>query len=117
MKDHRLIQFARQMRHEPTDAERRIWWYLRNQKLEGMHFRRQHTVGSYIVDFYCPAAHLAVELDGGQHSQAAAYDEQRTRAMAAQGIEVIRFSDYDALANSEAVALTILREARRRMGR
>ena len=112
MPDRRLIRFARELRRNATDAERRVWSYLRGGRLGGHAFRRQHPVGDYIADFYCYAAKLVVELDGGQHAEpeAAAYDERRTAAMAAQGIRVIRFSDYDALRDSEAVAKTILRE-------
>ena len=118
MPDKRLIQFARALRHNSTDAERRIWSYLRAERLNGHGFRRQHPIGAYIADFYCHAARLVVELDGSQHHEpeAVAYDESRTAAMAAVGIEVLRFSDYDALMHSEAVARTILREIENRLG-
>src|SRR5213592_2335171 len=118
MPDRRLIQFARELRKSGTDAERRIWSYLRGQRLGGNSFRRQHPVGPYIADFYCHAARLIVELDGGQHSdpEAVAYDERRAAAMSAQGIDVIRFSDVDALKDSEAVARAILAKVERRVG-
>src|SRR3712207_4361803 len=105
MPDRRLIRFARTLRRNSTDAERRIWSYLRAERLGGHVFRRQHPIGDYIADFYCHAARLVVELDGGQHAapEAVAYDEVRTTAMAAQGVHVIRFSDHDALKHSDAV--------------
>jgi very-short-patch-repair endonuclease len=117
MPDRRLIRFARELRRNSTDAERRIWSYLRAERLGGHVFRRQHPVCGYIADFYCHAARLVVELDGGQHCEpeAIVHDERRTKAMEADGIRVIRFSDYDALKDSDAVARTILREVERRL--
>jgi very-short-patch-repair endonuclease len=117
MPDRRLITFARQMRHTPTDAEKRIWSYLRAHRLDGHHFRRQHPIGNYIADFYCQEALLVVELDGGQHAdpEAVVYDQVRTQAMESRGLRVVRFSDYDALKDAEAVAATILREVENRV--
>jgi very-short-patch-repair endonuclease len=60
---------ARKLRKEQTEAERRLWWHLRNRQLEGWKFRRQFPIGHYIVDFACIDARLIVELDGGQHSE------------------------------------------------
>jgi very-short-patch-repair endonuclease len=119
MPDKRLIQFARQLRKDSTDAERRIWSYLRGERLGGHVFRRQHPIVGYIADFYCHAAKLVVELDGGQHTDpdAVAYDARRSAAMAAQGVHVIRFSDIDALKNSDQVAEAILTEVDKRMGK
>ncbi len=115
MPDPRLIRFARDLRRQSTDAERRIWSYLRGGKLSGYKFRRQHPIEPYIADFYCVEAKLVVELDGRQHSEPAAviYDKVRTESFAAKGIHVIRFSDFDALTSSEAAARTILREVER----
>jgi len=117
MPDPRLTRFARDLRKNSTDAERRIWSYLRANRLGGHTFRRQHPVAGYIADFYCHAARLVIELDGGQHATAegVAYDECRTAAMAAVGVHVIRFSDHDALKSSDAVAQTILREVENRL--
>jgi very-short-patch-repair endonuclease len=71
----------------------------------GLKFRRQHTVGPYTVDFYCPAARLAIELDGGQHDEAGQRerDEARDQWLAMQGVQVIRFSDRAALLEMDAV--------------
>ena len=119
MPDPRLIQFARELRRQSTDAERRIWSLLRAGKLSDHKFRRQHPIPPYIADYYCYAAKLAVELDGSQHAdpEAIIYDKVRTDFLAGQGIHVIRFSDYDALKNSDAVAQTILSEVERRLAR
>ena len=117
MPDPRLTRFARDLRKNSTDAERRIWSYLRANRLGGHTFRRQHPVAGFIGDFYCHAARLVVELDGGQHAvpETAAYDERRTATMAAFGVHVLRFSDYDALKSSDAVAQSILREVEQRL--
>jgi adenine-specific DNA-methyltransferase len=97
------------MRHEPTDAERKIWSLLRNGRLAGFKFRRQVPVAGYVLDFYCIAGRLVVELDGGQHNtpQQAAYDQRRTQALQALGITVLRFWDHDVLKHADAVARTI----------
>src|SRR4051812_3671931 len=89
----RLRGFARQLRADMTDAERRLWSQLRKHRLEGFRFRRQHPVAGYIVDFYCASARLAVELDGGQHLDPAGKrrDELRDEALGQLGIRVMRF--------------------------
>ncbi len=113
-RDHsrRLIAFARGMRRDPTDAEKKLWSLLRRGKLDGHHFRRQVPVAGYIVDFCCLSAGLGVEADGGQHNDEGAkrYDQQRSEALLRKGIKIIRFSDYDILRFPEAVQETIYRE-------
>jgi very-short-patch-repair endonuclease len=108
----RLGGFARVMRHEPTDAEKRIWSRLRDRRLGGFKFRRQVPIGGFIVDVYCMECELAVELDGGQHLEpsAATYDQRREQALASVGIRTIRFSDVDVLKNTDAVLNAILCE-------
>ena len=83
----------RSLRRNCTDAESTLWAHLRNKRLIGFKFRRQHPCGPYILDFYCSEEHLAVELDGGQHFDEAAqsYDQRRTAFLVRQGIQVIRF--------------------------
>lgn len=98
---------ARALRKVPTDAESLLWFHLRDRRLGNHKFRRQHPVGPYFADFACVEAGLIVELDGGQHVEAAAYDESRTRFMQAQGYRVLRFWNNDILANPEGVAETI----------
>ncbi len=73
-------EFARGLRNQPTDAEKRLWHFLRAQKLRGRKFRRQAAIGPYVVDFVCFTDKLIVELDGPQHLKpdAVAYDERRT---------------------------------------
>ena len=96
---------ARRLRLTPTDAETRLWSRLRKKQLGGFRFRRQHPLGSYVVDFLCAEAKLVVEVDGGQHA-----DESptRTRWLEQRGYRVIRFWNNEVLANTEGVLLAIL---------
>jgi very-short-patch-repair endonuclease len=99
----RLTPIARRLRRNRTDAEDRIWHYLRNRQLEGAKFRFQSPVAGYVADFICVEARLIVELDGGQHGEQIEQDAARTRALEAAGYTVIRFWNNDALANTEGV--------------
>ena len=85
----------RALRRNSTDAESALWFHLRARRFAGFKFRRQHSCGPYILDFYCPGRHLAVELDGGQHFEptAQAYDERRTAYLGRRGIKVLRFTN------------------------
>lgn len=107
----RLTTFARSMRAEPTDAENKLWNILRRKCLNGYRFRRQRPVAGYILDFYCPARRLAVELDGGQHADAgqAEYDRIRSLRLKELGIWILRFWDHDLLKTPDIVAAEILR--------
>ena len=104
-------QNARRLRRDSTDTERRLWAVLRDRRLAGFKFRRQVAVGGYILDFYCVRAKLAIELDGGQHSEGEAvrYDNARTAKLAELGVKVIRFWDCDVLKFPDAVKATVYR--------
>lgn len=82
---------------------------LRARQLLGVKFRRQHPLGAYVVDFYCAAAKLAIELDGGQHftAEGQAHDEKRTAFLATQGVRVLRFSNRELLVEREGVLRVI----------
>lgn len=97
--------FARHLRRNMTDAEREIWHHLRNRAFMGYKFRRQHPVGPYIVDFACPARRLVVELDGGQHDEAA--DAARTRYLERCGHRVLRFWNNDVFERQDTVLAVI----------
>jgi very-short-patch-repair endonuclease len=73
----------RNLRRTQTDAEARLWQYLRDRRLAGYKFRRQHKVGAYFVDLVCTEANLIVEVDGGQHAERESYDAARTAALEA----------------------------------
>ncbi len=80
-----------------------MWAHLRNRQIAGAKFRRQVPIDRYIVDFLCEKAKVIVELDGGQHQQQIAYDEQRTVALEAYGYIVLRYWNNQVLSNTEGV--------------
>ena len=89
----KLKTFRRELRNQLTPAEAKLWDYLRDKQLAGRKFRRQHSVGPFILDFYCPKEHLAIELDGQVHCSISAreYDRERDIFLAYFGILVLRF--------------------------
>lgn len=100
--------FEQNLRRHQTDAEQRLWYHLRNRNLGGWKFRRQHRIGPYVVDFVCLEAGVAVELDGGQHQDALAYDECRTTFLKTRGLRVLRFWDNEVLKETTGVLAAIL---------
>ena len=102
---------AQTLRKNMTKEERKLWYEYLNKY--PYRFRRQVTCGNYILDFYCAAAKLAIELDGSQHyeERGRSYDEQRTLYLNRIGIHVLRFSNLDVLQNLRGVCQTIDREA------
>jgi len=105
-------QRARELRNSATDAEVRLWYYLRAGRLGGLKFRRQHPMPPYIADFYCEAAKLVIELDGSQHGGEG--DARRTLNLEAQGVTVLRFWNDQLLKETEAVLQEIYRVASER---
>jgi len=89
----------RDLRNNPTHAEKKMWQGLQKHRAAGYKFRRQHSLGHFIVDFYLPEWKLAVEVDGTTHddSQTKEYDERRTEFLRGNGIHVIRFTDGEVL--------------------
>jgi very-short-patch-repair endonuclease len=86
---------ARELRRKMTSSEIRVWLYLRRRRLDGWKFRRQHPIGTYVVDFYCPAARLVVELDGDSHDGSKdEYEDRRQAWLESQGYRVLRLSAY-----------------------
>ncbi|WP_420127501.1 endonuclease domain-containing protein [Longimicrobium sp.] len=90
-----LVEQARRFRHDQTDAEEVLWQMLRDRQLRGIKFRRQTPMGRFILDFYCPAARLVVELDGAVHDQQQERDAARTDELEARGFRVIRFRNEE----------------------
>ena len=86
---------ARELRKAATPAETILWNQLRNRRLNGIKFRCQHPLGSYIVDFYCPAHRLVVEIDGEIHRNQGVNDQTRTDQLEEKGYKVIRFWNYE----------------------
>ncbi|MGB8681464.1 MAG: DUF559 domain-containing protein [Candidatus Binatus sp.] len=103
------LAFAKKLRGEMTPAERRLWAALRRNAVDGFHFRRQQVISGYIVDFYCDAAKLAIELDGSAHEDQEKYDEIRDQAISRLGVRILRISNV-AMVDVES-AIEFIRDA------
>ena len=101
--------WARDLRKNLTDAERKLWWKLRYRQVGGHRFRRQVPISRYIVDFACLSHRLLIEIDGSQHGENVAYDQARTRWLEARGYRVLRFWNGDVLQDMEGVLEAIHR--------
>lgn len=102
---------SRELRSGMTDAECKLWSFLRGKQILGIQFYRQKPIGPYIVDFYAPAARLVIELDGSQHYEPdhARRDVARDDSLACQGLLVLRFDNRQVLIETEAVVTEISR--------
>jgi very-short-patch-repair endonuclease len=92
-----ILHAAKEHRQEPTTAEGILWAAVRGQQIRGLPFRRQHPVGRFILDFYCPRKKLCIELDGSVHDGREADDQARTDVLSYHGIRVIRFRNEEVL--------------------
>ena len=101
-------KFAKQLRRNQTDAERVMWFRLRDRRLAGWKFKRQVPIDRFIVDFCCAEAKLIVELDGGQHDQNRAQDLVRTEILESRGYRVLRFWNHNVLQNLDGVLESVL---------
>ena len=106
-----LTEHARELRKNLTDAERVLWRILRNRRLLGLKFRRQHVIGPFILDFYCATKGLAIEVDGGGHGEdeQIRYDGRRTAYLQDHGVRVVRFWNHDVLRRTDTVMAEIYR--------
>ena len=102
-----LLMRAKEMRRAPTPQEEKLWAKLRAKRLHGWKFRHQSPLGPFVPDFCCPAARLIIEVDGGQHTRAEAYDDARTRFLEREGYRVLRFWNHDIDENLDGV-LTVI---------
>ncbi|MBI2552286.1 endonuclease domain-containing protein [Candidatus Uhrbacteria bacterium] len=102
------VKLARTLRHRQTDGERKLWSFLRDRRLGGYKFPRQHPVGQYIADFCCEEKFLIIEIDGSQHGTQIEKDAACTRYLEGQGYRVIRFGADAAVRETKAVIETIL---------
>jgi very-short-patch-repair endonuclease len=98
---------ARQMRKDPTPAEELLWSRLRRNLIDGNHFRRQHTIGPAVPDFYCGAAKLVIELDGPIHERQRKEDLLRQEWLESNGFRVLRFTNERALNHTDEVVAEI----------
>jgi very-short-patch-repair endonuclease len=100
-----LQSLRRQLRSNLTPAEAELWKHIRNNRLEGKKFRRQHSIGNYILDFYCPQEKLGIELDGRNHFTDNGYeaDEIRTAFLNTLNIRMLRFENNEVFNQLEGV--------------
>ena len=99
----KLLQRSRALRKQSSEAEKTLWRYLRDCRMNGFKFRRQVVIEPYIVDFACFEARLIIEADGGQHMEQAEYDALRTEMLEGMGYRVIRFWNNQILTELPAV--------------
>lgn len=105
-----LIDHARSLRKNHTEAESHLWYLIRNRRLLNFKFKRQVPIGPYIVDFLCSTKKLIIELDGGQHIDQQHYDAKRTLFLESMGYKVIRFWNHEILCDTNTVLDEIFRE-------
>ncbi len=104
----KILTRAYELRHNLTEAESRLWRVLRSHRVNNVHFRRQHAIGNYIVDFCAPFRKLIIELDGSQHLDQEEYDAERTAFLQSKGFRVLRFWNSDVANNLDGVLSNIL---------
>ena len=98
---------AHDLRHNSTEVETKLWTCLRSHRLNNIHFRRQHPIGKYIVDFYAPRQMLIIELDGSQHFDRVEQDKERSIFLSSKGYRILRFWNNEVTNNLEAVIIAI----------
>lgn len=108
----KVERVARELRREMTPAEKKLWNALRKQRLADLRFRRQHPVGRFVLDFYCPATKLGIEVDGGVHDEQIERDRVRTMALESAGYTVLRFRNDEVLNDLPSVLRRIEGAAR-----
>ena len=106
------VELCRELRKNQTDTEKRLWRILRSRQFNGVKFRRQYSIGNYILDFYSPKHRICIELDGGQHFEERHIhnDEVRTKSLENLGIKILRFSNKEVFNNMMGICITIEKE-------
>jgi very-short-patch-repair endonuclease len=99
----RKIERARELRRDPSRAERICWELIRAHRMEGIKFRRQHPIGPYFADFACASKGLVIEIDGDHHADQMEADARRTAVMESQGWKVVRFGANEVVQNPEGI--------------
>jgi len=105
---------SRELRRNPTEAEKHLWLKLRNRQLGGVRFNSQGPIGPFICDFVARTPKLIIELDGGQHAVRTVEDERRTRFLASRGYRTLRFWNNEVLNNMDGVLLVIVEALKNR---
>lgn len=98
-----MLSRRRLLRIKQTNSEYALWRYLSHRRFCGLKFFRQYSVGGYVIDFYCPRLHLAIEVDGDVHLKRIEYDNQRTHFLNAHGVQVLRVKNSEVLSNIKEV--------------
>jgi very-short-patch-repair endonuclease len=98
-----LLDNAKSLRRNLTDAEQKLWYHLRAHRFMGRKFKRQKPLGRYVVDFICLEEKLVIELDGGQHAENLEYDQERDAWLRSQGYTVLRFWNIELMNETESV--------------
>jgi very-short-patch-repair endonuclease len=101
------LERAKEMRRQMTPAEKILWEHLRANRLNGLHFRRQQIIDGFIVDFYCHAASLVIEIDGKIHEQQIEYDLERDQVLTARGLRLLRFKNEEVIHELDQVLVKI----------
>jgi len=116
--DPRLKKTSRLLRTNMTDAEQALWQRIRRKQIQGMQFYRQKPLFAFVVDFYCPAAKLVIELDGSQHfaEEHQGKDQERDAALTGSGLRVLRFDNRQILLETDAVLEVINKAVKERAG-
>ena len=102
------LERAKELRHEMTPAEHKLWQRLKANRLKGWHFRRQQIIAGFIVDFYCHKAELVIEIDGPIHTKREIEDLERTKALTDLGLIIIRFTNRQVMNHMDQVLRTTL---------
>jgi very-short-patch-repair endonuclease len=103
---------ARRLRRDMTEAEKKLWYRIRGDQLEGHQFRKQVPLDPYILDFACLRKRLALEVDGSQHAEISAAERERNRFLHAEGFVVVRYWNTEVLQNIDGVLLDLLTKLR-----
>ena len=104
----KIFSHAKHLHRNMTPAEIKLWARLRAHQLNGVHFRNQHAIGKYVVDFCAPRRKLIIELDGSQHLEQQEYDFERTAFLESKGFQVLSFWNNDVMNDSEGVILAVI---------
>jgi very-short-patch-repair endonuclease len=103
----KIFKRAKELHREMTPAEAKLWSHLRAHRMGDVHFRNQHAIGNYIVDFVAPRRKLIIELDGSQHLEQEEYDEERSVFLRSKGYRILRFWNNDVMSDINSV-LTVI---------
>ena len=114
----KLKETSRLLRSSMTDAEQALWQRIRHKQIQGVQFYRQKPLSAFVVDFYCPAAKLVIELDGSQHfaEEHQGKDQERDAALTGSGLRVLRFDNRQILLETDAVLEVINKAVKERAG-